>query len=121
MEPRRCFERLVTEDVLDTCDISIRDAVLVVKSSRFYKNLKANPEMTMHYTPREWAESIVLQNNLCRKSVRACESSAMAKCHKTNLRENLFIRSNKNNYVRLMDSIQQLKQGKVSEKALIDD
>ena len=38
-----------------------------------------------------------------------------------NLMENLFIRSSKTNYVRLMDSIQQLKQGKFSEKDLLDD
>ena len=38
-----------------------------------------------------------------------------------NLMENMFIRSNKNNYVRLVDSVQQLKQGKISEKVLVDD
>ena len=38
-----------------------------------------------------------------------------------NLMENLFVRSNKNNYVRLMESIQQLKQGKASAKDLADD
>lgn len=33
-----------------------------------------------------------------------------------NLMENLFVRSNKMNYVRLMESVQQLKKGKVSER-----
>ena len=37
-----------------------------------------------------------------------------------NIMENLFIRSNKKNYVRLMDSIQQLKQGKASARDLIE-
>lgn len=38
-----------------------------------------------------------------------------------NLMENLYVRSNKKNYVRLMESIQQLKQAKVSERLLLDD
>lgn len=38
-----------------------------------------------------------------------------------NLMENLFVRSNKKNYDRLMESIQQLKQGKASEMVLSDD
>jgi len=38
-----------------------------------------------------------------------------------NIMENLYIRSNKKNYVRLMDSIQQLKQGKASERIISND
>ena len=38
-----------------------------------------------------------------------------------NLMENLFVRSNKQSYVRLMESIQQLKSGKVAERSLSDD
>lgn len=38
-----------------------------------------------------------------------------------NLMENLFVRSNKKNYVRLMESIQQLKAGKATERVLTDD
>lgn len=38
-----------------------------------------------------------------------------------NLMENLFVRSNKKNYVRLMESIQQLKSGKATERVLTDD
>jgi antitoxin YefM len=38
-----------------------------------------------------------------------------------NLMENLFVRSGKKNYARLMESIQQLKAGKATEKALVDD
>lgn len=38
-----------------------------------------------------------------------------------NLMENLFVRSNRKNYVRLMESIQQLKAGKASERFLVDD
>ncbi len=38
-----------------------------------------------------------------------------------NIMENLYIRSNKKNYVKLTESIQQLKQGNVSERVLIDD
>ena len=37
-----------------------------------------------------------------------------------NLMENLYIRSNRRNYDRLMDSIQQLKTGKASERELND-
>jgi antitoxin YefM len=38
-----------------------------------------------------------------------------------NIMENLFIRSNKMNYVRLMESIQQLKAGKAAARILSDD
>ena len=38
-----------------------------------------------------------------------------------NIMENLFIRSNKMNYVRLMESIQQLKAGKAAARVLADD
>jgi len=38
-----------------------------------------------------------------------------------NIMENLFIRSNKKNYVRLMESIQQLKAGKAAARTLSDD
>ena len=38
-----------------------------------------------------------------------------------NIMENLYIRSNKKNYVKLMESIQQLKQGNVSERVLLND
>ena len=38
-----------------------------------------------------------------------------------NIMENLFVRSNKMNYVRLMESIQQLKAGKAAARILSDD
>lgn len=38
-----------------------------------------------------------------------------------NIMENLFIRSNKMNYDRLMESIQQLKAGKAAARILSDD
>ena len=45
----------------------------------------------------------------------------LSEANYNNLMENLYIRSNKANYVKLMESIQQLNQGKVSERILMDD
>ena len=38
-----------------------------------------------------------------------------------NMLENLFIRSSKSNYLKLIESVQQLKQCEVPKKILIDD
>lgn len=38
-----------------------------------------------------------------------------------NLMENLYVRSNKKTYDRLMESIQQLKAGKVQARKLVED
>lgn len=45
----------------------------------------------------------------------------MSEAEYNNLMENLYIRSNKEDYQRLLESIDQLKQGKGRARTLIDD
>ena len=66
-EPKRLYERWVIEDILDLCDIGIRDAVKYVKASRFYSSLQEDRQTTMHYFPKEWSDSVINQFNLKRK------------------------------------------------------
>jgi antitoxin YefM len=44
----------------------------------------------------------------------------MSECEYNNMLENLYVRSNKKTYNRLMESIDQLKNGKVQAKELIE-
>ena len=45
----------------------------------------------------------------------------MSEAEYNNLVENLYVRSNKEDYRRLIESIDQLKRGKGSVRALVDD
>ncbi|WP_371365946.1 hypothetical protein SRRS_05140 [Sporomusa rhizae] len=67
MAPIRCYNRFVTEALLELCPIETKAAVSAVRSSRFYTALKEDPQMVMHDSPDEWAESVANQFNLCRR------------------------------------------------------
>ena len=71
MAPNRHFRRNVTLVIIERCNMTIKDAAKLVKESRFCRSIRANPEMTMHYTPEEWAERIITQN--MPRNVSACD------------------------------------------------